>query len=289
MLSFDSYIMKTILLTSLALLAFAANSVLCRLALAQDLIDAGSFTVIRLLSGALMLLLILTFQQRGKHQNAQPMHWAASLMLFLYAITFSYAYTLLDTGTGALILFGAGQVTLIAYAIWQGKRLSILESLGLLIASLGFAYLMLPSASTPSFQGFVLMSVSGAAWAFYTVMGQGSKFALRDTAVNFKRTIPLAMLLLLISYAYAHVSKLGILYAVLSGAVASGLGYTLWYQAVVRLQTLHAAVVQLLVPVLAAIAGIVLLSEPLTMQLMLSAAMILGGVFLVTLYRSPPT
>jgi drug/metabolite transporter (DMT)-like permease len=250
--------MKTIVLTGLALFAFAANSVLCRLALANHLIDAGSFTSIRLFSGVLMLWFIVMIGQRStpisKPKN-KPISWYASIMLFLYAITFSYAYIELDTGTGALILFGAGQITLISYAIWQGKRLNILESLGLFLAGFGFVYLMLPSASSPSLQGFILMSVSGAAWGFYTILGQGSQAALLDTAVNFKRSIPFVLLLVLASYPYMHLSKMGVFYAVLSGAIASGLGYTFWYMAVVKLQTLHAAVVQLFVPVIAAVGG----------------------------------
>jgi drug/metabolite transporter (DMT)-like permease len=166
--------------------------------------------------------------------------------------------------------------------------LNILESLGLFLAGFGFVYLMLPSASSPSLQGFILMSVSGAAWGFYTILGQGSQAALLDTAVNFKRSIPFVLLLVLASYPYMHLSKMGVFYAVLSGTVASGVGYTFWYMAVAKLQTLHAAVVQLFVPVIAAVGGIILLAEPLSTQLILSSALILGGILMVVIYRSKP-
>ncbi len=276
--------MKIIITTSLALIAFAANSVLCRLALHDGLMDAGSFTVVRLFSGALVLWLILGTQKKRVSKGSGS--WLASFLLFLYAVTFSYAYISLDIGTGALILFGAGQITLIAYAVWEGKRINRFEGLGLGFALFGFVYLMFPSASAPSWLGFVLMSISGIAWAFYTVIGKGSKFPLADTTCNFIRSIPMLFVLLALSFQDMHVSTQGLLYAILSGAIASGIGYTIWYMAVVHLQTIHAAVVQLLVPVLAAFAGVVLMAEPITTQLFISSAMILGGILVVTLQRN---
>jgi len=272
--------MRTILLTSFALIAFAANSVFCRLALHDDLVDAGSFTAIRLLSGVVMLMMIVALMKKSDKHTEQG-SWMASIFLFLYAVTFSYAYISLDMGTGALILFGAGQITLISYAVWAGKRLNILEVIGLVLAGSGFVYLMLPSATTPSWIGFLLMSISGAAWACYTIIGKGSTQPLLETTLNFKRTLLMLIPLILITYSYVQISYQGALYAILSGAVASGIGYTVWYMAVVRLQTLHAAVVQLLVPIIAALAGIILIAEPITAQFTFSSSMVLGGILMI--------
>lgn len=272
--------LKTALLTSLALIAFAANSVLCRLALAEPLMDAASFTVIRLLSGALVLFLLLVLQQKPAVENARG-SWSASVMLFVYAAAFSYAYISLDTATGALILFGSVQVTMVLKTMWSGYRLNALEWSGLILAFVGFAYLMLPSVSTPSLVGFVLMLVSGIAWGLYTLQGRDSKFPLWDTAYNFIRTIPMVVVLLLCSLKQAHFSDEGIFYAVLSGAVASGLGYTIWYMALVGLVPTQAAVLQLLVPILAALGGVMIVDEPLTQQFIVATALVLSGTYLV--------
>jgi len=280
--------MYILFLTMLALIAFAANSILCRLALYEGLMDAGSFTAVRLMSGALMLGLIFSLrkQQQQQHNLQSSGSWLASLLLFIYAITFSYAYIALDIATGALILFAAGQMTLILAALFLGSRLSLLEWLGLLLAFSGFIYLMLPSATTPSWGGFVLMSISGVAWGFYTLMGKGSIQPLADTTSNFMRSIPMVILLMLFSFEYTHLNAQGLLYAVLSGAIASGVGYTIWYMALEKLQTIHAAVVQLLVPVLAALGGMMLLSEPITIQFIISSMIILSGILLVILQRN---
>jgi len=281
--------MKTIGLTALALIAFAANSVLCRLALDGGLMDAASFTEIRLLSGALMLGLIFTLQ-KNKMYKTQTLKasgsWLASLMLFIYAVTFSYAYIALDIATGALILFAAGQITLILAALFLGSRLSLLEWSGLLLAFIGFVYLMLPSATTPSWSGFVLMSISGVAWGFYTLMGKGSTHPLADTTSNFMRSIPMLGVLLLFSFEYMQLGGLGLFYAVLSGAIASGLGYTIWYMALENLKMIHAAVVQLFVPVLAAVGGYMVMNEDITLRLFIASAIILSGILLVILQRN---
>ncbi|MDX8387861.1 MAG: DMT family transporter [Ghiorsea sp.] len=276
---------KTILLTALALIAFAANSVLCRLALGEGLIDAGSFTAIRLLSGALILFLLINLQHKPSEEDSKG-SWSASVMLFIYAVAFSYAYMSLDTGTGALILFGAVQVTMITMALYSGHKLTILEVLGLLLAFLGFVYLMLPGASAPSLFGFILMMFSGIAWGFYTLKGSGSSFPLLDTAYNFIRTIPMVLILLLLSFNHSSYSFDGVVFAVLSGAVASGVGYTIWYMALRGLTSIHAAVLQLFVPVIAAFGGVLFVSEVITDQLMISSAMILGGILLVILKRN---
>lgn len=275
-------VIKTLSFTSFALIAFAANSVLCRLALGEHTIDAASFTVIRLISGAVTLVLILNIMSAGK-STASNVSWIATLMLFLYAITFSFAYITLDTATGALILFGAVQMTMILITLKSGQRLHNAEWIGVIIAFTGFLYLVLPNVTTPSFSGFVLMTVAGIAWGIYTLKGRGSKNPLADTAANFSRTIPLVAVLALIAIPYVDLSIKGVVLAILSGAVASGIGYTVWYAALGGLSAVQAAVVQLLVPVIAATGGVAFVSEAISLRLVISAIMILGGILIVVL------
>jgi len=270
------YIVKTLIFTILALIAFAANSVLCRLALGTNAIDASSFTVIRLLSGALILLAILKISINKKSLSSKG-SWFASSMLFLYAITFSFAYITLDTGTGALILFGSVQITMIMLSLITGNRLHITEWLGVSFAFTGFVYLVLPGVSTPSIKGFLLMTVAGIAWGVYTLKGRGSENPLVDTTYNFIRTIPVVIVLAIITMYNAHYSTEGIVLAILSGAIASGSGYTIWYIALGGLSATQAAVVQLLVPVIAALGGVIFVSESITLRLTISALMIVGG------------
>ena len=277
--------MKTLLLTSLALVAFAANSILCRLALGAQAIDAESFTIVRLLSGSLALMVILWFTGRGGNKTSRG-SWPASVALFLYAAAFSYAYISLDTGTGALILFGAVQVTMIVLSIRAGNRLHVLEWAGVGTAFAGFVFLILPGVSAPSPSGFLLMSLAGIAWGIYTLMGKGSKDPLADTSYNFLRTTPMALILVLMALSSsAEYSSQGILLAVLSGAIASGLGYTIWYTALRGLSTTQAAVVQLSVPFIAAMGGVAFSEETITLRLLESAVLILGGILLVVLGR----
>ena len=277
-------VVKTSIFTALALIAFAANSVLCRLALGEETIDAASFTVIRLLSGALVLLAILAFSN-DKEASASRGSWSASLMLFVYAVAFSFAYISLDTGTGALILFGSVQITMILLSLVSGNRLHLSEWVGVIIAFTGFVYLVLPEVTSPSVMGFLLMIAAGIAWGMYTLKGRGSDHPLKDTAYNFLRTIPLVIILLVITIQDAHYSAAGVLLAVLSGGIASGIGYTIWYIALGGLSTTQAAVVQLSVPVIAAFGGVLFVSEAITARLPLSASMILGGILLVVLGR----
>jgi drug/metabolite transporter (DMT)-like permease len=277
-------IVKTLIFTIVALIAFAANSVLCRMALGASSIDAASFTIIRLLSGALILAAILQIGGK-KSSNSQNGSWFASVMLFAYAITFSFAYITLDTGTGALILFGAVQITMILVSLASGNRLHITEWLGMAIAFAGFVYLVLPSVTTPSIAGFLLMTAAGIAWGIYTLRGRGSDNPLIDTAYNFLRTIPVILIVAIITIPYARYSTQGVVLAILSGAIASGIGYSIWYRALGGLTATQAAVVQLLVPVIAAIGGIVFVSEAITLRLMLSSLLILGGILLVILGR----
>ena len=267
----------------LALIAFAANSVLCRLALGNNSIDAASFTAIRLLSGVLVLLIILRISNKNNFSTKGS--WFSSIMLFLYAITFSYAYITLDTGTGALILFGSVQITMIMLSVFSGNKLHIAEWAGISIAFTGLVYLVLPGVSTPSFTGFLLMTVAGIAWGIYTLIGRGSTNPLADTAYNFLRTTPFVLILVAITIYNAHYSLDGIILAILSGAIASGMGYTIWYIALGGLTATQAAVVQLSVPVIAAFGGIIFVSEAITLRLTLSASAILGGILLVILGR----
>ena len=266
------------------MIAFAANSVLCRLALGDNTIDASSFTAIRLLSGALVLIVILKVSNKEKNLYSRG-SWFSSIMLFLYAITFSFAYITLDTGTGALILFGSVQITMITLSIITGNRLHISEWLGISIAFSGFVYLVLPGVSTPSIVGFVLMTVAGIAWGIYTLKGRGSSNPLADTSYNFVRTIPIVLILLAITINSAHYSLNGIVLAILSGAIASGIGYTIWYIALGGLSTTLAAVVQLSVPVIAAFGGVMFVSEAITLRLTIAATLILGGILMVMLGR----
>jgi drug/metabolite transporter (DMT)-like permease len=275
-------LLKTCLLTALALIAFAANSVLTKMALGKNTIDASGFTIIRLLSGAIVLLVILKIS-KNKTSSFKKGSWFSSSMLFLYAIAFSFAYNSLDTGTGALILFGAVQITMITISAINGNRLHSSEWIGVIIAFLGFVYLILPGVTAPSIIGFILMSIAGVAWGIYTLNGKSSKYPLMDTTYNFIRTIPLLVILLIIVYNNINYTKEGIWLAVISGGLTSGIGYTIWYIALGGLSATQAAVVQLLVPVIAAFGGVVFISEKITLRLSLASFMILGGILIVVI------
>lgn len=275
---------RTSLLTGLALVAFAANSVLCRYALEHNAIDASSFTSLRLLSGSLVLALMINVH-RQPGQTRSKGSWIAGFMLFTYACAFSFAYLLLGAAMGALILFGAVQVTMILVSIFSGNRLHITEWLGISLAFAGFIYLVFPGLTAPPLSGFILMTLSGIAWAVYSLKGKQSSQALMDTAYNFLRTMPFVAILILLTYQSAHYSYQGIVLAILSGAVTSAIGYSIWYSALNGLSTTQAAVVQLLVPVITAIGGVLLLSEAITLRLTIAGALILGGILLVILGR----
>jgi len=283
---------KTFFLTSFALLAFAANSVFCRLALGDEQVDAGSFTVIRLLSGSLFLGLFLVvkhfyFDAKSSHETAQVNmqksrgSWLNAIWLFVYALTFSFAYIQLDTATGALVLFATVQVTMLLTRVLKGHLLSRAELIGLILAVAGFVFLLAPQVSSPSLIAFVLMCVSGVSWAFYTLAGKKSLNPTSDTIFNFFRTTPLIIIFALINLDSTYLSFDGVLYAILSGVFASALGYLLWYQALTSLRNNVAAVVQLLVPVLAAIAGFIFLGESVSVVFVISSLIILSGILLV--------
>ena len=277
--------LQIVLLTTLAMIAFASNSLLNRLALGQGTIDAISYTAIRLTSGAVMLFVIAYLQRKNEQAILRGSRVSAAL-LFLYAITFSFAYLRLGAGTGALILFGSVQVTMITVALRRGERPQIMEWIGLFLALGGLVYLVFPGVTAPSLIGSLLMVVAGIAWGFYSIRGRGSENPLADTAGNFAYSVPMVLLVVLVSISNAHVSESGILYASLSGALASGVGYVIWYAALRGLTTTRAATVQLSVPVIAAWGGVVLLSEKVTIRLFVAGVMILGGIALAVTGRS---
>ena len=231
--------MKIALCTALALTAFATNSILNKLALQGHTIDAASFTVIRLISGMGALLIFSKITQKGKRPIMSQKYgsWSAAIALFIYALCFSYAYLFLDTGVGALILFGTVQITMILKGLLTGRKLYISEWIGVFTAFVGFVYLILPNLSTPSLLGFILMTIAGVSWATYTLLGRGSTAPLLDTAQNFLRTLPFTIILMLAALYHASLSMEGVLLAIASGALASGAGYAVWYSALRGLST----------------------------------------------------
>lgn len=266
-------------LTVLALVAFAGNSVLCRLALADSSIDAASFTTVRLVSGAIALLIILGVTNRGT-RPASYGSWMSAVMLFLYAACFSFAYISLDTGIGALILFGMVQATMIAGALMAGDRPTVAEWIGWLLAVGGFVYLVSPGLTAPSPGGSALMAIAGIAWGIYSLRGRNESFALAGTTYNFVRSVPLVLIVSAFSLQDLHLTTNGVVLAILSGTITSGVGYAVWYTALQSISSMQAAMVQLSVPVLAAAGGILLLSESISLRLFVSSLLILGGIFL---------
>jgi len=274
-------VIKTVFYACLALLAFAGNSLLARLALAQESADPASFTAIRLLSGAVVLLGLLLLSANNMPRARGS--WWAGVCLFAYAALFSFAYVRLDTATGALILFGAVQLTMVVTNIVRGQSLAGIEWAGFLLAVCGLVYLLFPELSKPSLTSFIMMLLAGVAWAAYTLKGQGSENALADTAFNFIRTLPLMILLVLPFLNSIELSQQGVLLAVASGGITSGVGYAIWYAALRGLSTTQAAVIQLLVPIIAAIGGVMFANELLSERLVISATLVLGGTLLVIL------
>ncbi len=275
-------IARVVALTSLTMIAFAGNSVLCRIALKDTSIDAASFTTIRLISGAIMLWLIV--QMRSGTRSGRG-NWSSALALIVYAIAFSYAYVSLSTASGALLLFGAVQATMIGYGIWTGERLRRLQLLGLLLAFGGLVGLFLPGLTAPPLVGSLLMLSAGVAWGVYSLRGKGAGDPTRVTAGNFMRAVPVTVALSVFTLGSASLDAAGFWYAVASGALASGMGYALWYTVLPALKATHAATVQLSVPVIAAVGGVLFLGEPITLRLTLASTAILGGIALVILER----
>ena len=272
-----SYV-RIILLTSLAMIAFAGNSLLCRAALEHTSIDAASFTTIRLISGAVMLWLVVRMRH-GTH--AGEGNWLSAFALFVYAAGFSFAYVSLPAATGALLLFGAVQTTMIGHGIWAGERLLRLQLIGLLLALGGLVGLLMPGLSAPPLYGSALMLCAGVAWGVYSLRGKGAGDPTKVTSGNFLRAVPIAAALSILMLNGASLDNAGFWYAVLSGALASGIGYAIWYTVLPGLKATSAATVQLSVPVIAAAGGVVFLAEPLTMRLILASVAILSGIALV--------
>lgn len=274
--------LRVVALIALAMMAFAGNSLLCRLALKDTAIDAASFTTLRLLSGAVMLWLVVRL--RGGARSGAG-NWLSALALFAYAAGFSFAYISLPAATGALLLFGAVQATMIGHGLWRGERLRWPQTAGLVLALGGLVGLLLPGLSAPPMFGSAMMLGAGAAWGIYSLRGRGAGDATRVTAGNFLRAVPIAAALSLLMLGKASVDGAGLLYAVASGALASGLGYAIWYTALPAIKATTAATVQLSVPVIAALGGILFLGEAITLRLALASMAILGGIALVILEK----
>ena len=279
------YPLRTLIFTLTALTAFAANSVLCRLALGTGSIDAASFSTVRVLSGTALLLILTSFIP-GRRQERQAGDWLSAGMLFTYMVAFSFAYISLNAGTGALILFGMVQLTMLFWALRSGERPHLLVWLGLVLALAGLVFLVLPGLSAPSPAGAFLMAVAGISWGVYSLRGRGSTRPLLSNSGNFLRAIPLVLAVSLLAMGEIHLEPMGIVLAVLSGALASGAGYAVWYAALAGLTATRAAVVQLAVPPLAAAGGVLFLGEQLTGRLLVAMSLILGGVALALAGRT---
>lgn len=267
---------RTIALTTVALVAFASNSLLCRIALGGGMIDPASFTGIRLLSGALILAAV-AWLSGLRHTNGVG-SCLSGLLLFVYAVAFSFAYTQMSVATGALVLFAAVQASMMGVGFWNGERLRPLEWIGVVSAATGFVSLLLPGVTAPPLWGVALMSAAGAAWGLYSLRGRDSRSAISDTAGNFVWAVPFALATSIIHFNTMKFTTAGVSLAVTSGALASGVGYVIWYAALRGLSAMQASLVQLLVPVFAAAAGVIILTEPVTLRFLASAALILGGV-----------
>ncbi|MBC7414144.1 MAG: DMT family transporter [Herminiimonas sp.] len=289
---------KILLLTCLSMLAFAGNSLLCRLALKHTAIDAASFTSVRLVSGAIVLALIVLLRDRAARKAGAAKvqsnvagkggNWISALALYTYAAAFSFAYTTLPTGTGALLLFGTVQAGMIGYGLMMGERFSLPQLVGLGCAFAGLIWLVLPGVAAPPLAGALLMLLAGISWAVYSLRAKGAGDPTAVTAGNFSRAAVFALVFSFATPASASLDVPGIAYGLLSGAIASGMGYAIWYTVLRSLPATSAAVLQSSVPVLAAIGGVLLLGEQFTLRLVVAAIAILGGVSLVILQKRVP-
>lgn len=267
------------------MIAFAGNSIICRMALRDASIDPASFASIRLASGAATLLLVFLVSHRGQSLRRHG-SWLSALMLFLYAICFSYAYVTLSAGAGALILFGFVQATMIAIGLLSGERPGGMEWLGWALAFAGLVWLVLPGVQAPPMEGAVMMAIAGTGWGIYSLRGRSESDALGSNAANFLLSLPFAAALSALTAGVADITGRGILLAVLSGAATSGIGYVIWYAALNFLTAMQAALVQLSVPAIATAGGVLLLAEPLTLRLIVSSALVLGGISLALTRKS---
>jgi drug/metabolite transporter (DMT)-like permease len=273
---------RIVVLTALAMVAFAGNGLLCRIALKTTPIDPSTFTSARLVSGALVLAVLARIGRDGKPEGGS---FASALALFAYAALYSFAYRSLTAATGALLLFAAVQVTMIGRGLWTGERLGARRAFGLLLALGGLVGLLLPGLTAPPLAGSALMIAAGFAWGVYSLRGRGAGDPTAVTAGNFLRSIPFALACSVATLGSARWDATGVVYAVLSGALTSGIGYAIWYTALPALAATNAAIVQLCVPVLVAAGGIVLLGEAMTLRFVLASIATLGGIALVILGR----
>jgi drug/metabolite transporter (DMT)-like permease len=306
------------------MIAFASNSLLCRAALKQTHIDPATFTFVRIFSGAVALSVILTIQRllrvegtasppgeslatRAGFSSPQSSpkgrggsfslreevgmkgsgNWISALALFVYAAGFSFAYVNLPAGTGALLLFGAVQATMILWGLHKGERLGAIQITGLVVAVTGLVILVFPGLSAPPLIGSILMLGAGVAWGVYSLRGKGVQDPTSVTAGNFVRAVPFSVVVWIFFLPWAQVDPAGVGYAIISGVIASGLGYVIWYSALPGLKAASAATVQLSVPVLAATGGILLLGETITLRYVLASVAVLGGIALVVVTLHP--
>jgi len=269
-------------LTLLAMIAFASNSLLCRAALKHTSIDAATFTLVRIFSGAAVLWVIIKMRKGASQESG---NWWSALALFIYAAAFSFAYVDLAAGTGALLLFGAVQATMILWGFRKGERLDPIQIAGLVVAVAGLVLLVLPGLSAPPLIGSILMLSAGVAWGVYSLRGKTAGDAIAATSGNFLRAAPFAALVSIVMIRQARLDSSGVVYAFISGAITSGLGYVIWYAALSGLKAASAATVQLSVPVLAATGGILLLGEPITLRYVIASIAVLGGIFLVVIEK----
>src|SRR5438874_8535594 len=274
---------RVFILTLLAIIAFASNSLLCRAALKQTTVDAATFTFVRVFSGAAALWLIVKMRHASGLTDNRHIrgNWLSALALFAYTAAFSFAYVGLSAGTGALLLFGPVQATMILWGLYKGERLDAIQIAGFVVAVTGLIALVFPSLSAPPLLGSILMLGAGVAWGIYSLRGKREENPGSVTAGNFVRAVPFAAVVSILSVRWLHVDLAGVSYAIISGAITSGLGYVIWYNALQGLEAASAATVQLSVPVLAATGGILLLGEPLTLRYLLASIAILGGIALV--------
>ena len=270
------------------MIAFASNSLLCRAALKQTSIDAASFTFVRVFSGAVVLWLVTNLRRmiRTTRDVGVGGNWISALALFLYAAGFSFAYVDVAAGTGALLLFGAVQATMILWGLHKGERLRAIQIVGLVVAMTGLVVLLFPGLSAPPLFGSILMLGAGVAWGIYSLRGKRERNPVTATTGNFVRAVPFAAAVSIIFLRWLDLDIAGVIYAILSGAITSGLGYVIWYSVLPSLKAASAATVQLSVPVLAAAGGILLLGEPLTLRYLLASVAILGGIALVVLEKN---
>jgi len=271
------------------MIAFASNSLLCRAALKQTSIDAASFTFVRVFSGAVVLWLVTNLRRmiRTTRDVGVGGNWISALALFLYAAGFSFAYVDVAAGTGALLLFGAVQATMILWGLHKSERLRAIQIVGLIVAMTGLVVLLFPGLSAPPLFGSILMLGAGVAWGIYSLRGKRERNPVTATTGNFVRAVPFAAAVSIIFLRWLDLDIAGVIYAIISGAITSGLGYVIWYCVLPSLKAASAATVQLSVPVLAATGGILLLGEPITLRYVLASIAVLGGIALVVVASHP--